>query len=117
MTERTKSEFILGIGRALRFLREQRGRKQKDVAVAAGLGGSRLSNIESERRRPTLETVGRILAALECDLHDLHNALALVQGQYHKLCEKRVGTQEPDLRRETSPCSSGPPKGKGKGGR
>jgi transcriptional regulator with XRE-family HTH domain len=70
-----------GLGQALRWLRERPGRKQYQVADTAGITKGMLSSYETGRQRPSLETLEKVLDALHCDLHDLHNALQIVNGR------------------------------------
>lgn len=67
-----------GLGRALRWLRDRQGKRQYQVADAAGITKAMLSAYETGKQKPSLETLEKILAALECDLNDLHNALQIV---------------------------------------
>jgi transcriptional regulator with XRE-family HTH domain len=69
-----------GLGPALRWLRDRRGRKQYQVAAAAGITKGMLSAYETGRQRPSLETLDKILDTLGCDLNDLHNSLRIVNG-------------------------------------
>lgn len=67
-----------GLGRALRWLRDRQGKRQYQVADAAGITKAMLSAYETGKQKPSLDTLEKILAALECDLNDLHNALQIV---------------------------------------
>jgi transcriptional regulator with XRE-family HTH domain len=67
-----------GLGRALRWLREKRGKKQYEVADEAGITKAMLSAYETEKQRPTLDSLEKILAALEIDLGDLFDTLQVV---------------------------------------
>lgn len=67
-----------GLGRALRWLRDRQGKRQYQVADAAGITKAMLSAYETGKQKPSLETLEKILAALECDLNDLHNSLQIV---------------------------------------
>ncbi len=67
-----------GLGRALRWLRDRQGKRQYQVADAAGITKGMLSAYETGKQKPSLDTLEKILAALECDLNDLHNALQIV---------------------------------------
>ena len=67
-----------GLGRALRWLREKRGEKQYETAEAAGITKAMLSAYETEKQRPTIDTLEKILAALEIDLGDLFDTLQVV---------------------------------------
>jgi transcriptional regulator with XRE-family HTH domain len=70
-----------GLGQALRWLRERYGKKQYQVADDAGITKGMLSAYETGRQRPSLETLEKVLGTLGCDLHDLHNALQIVNGR------------------------------------
>jgi transcriptional regulator with XRE-family HTH domain len=67
-----------GLGRALRWLRDRQGKRQYQVADTAGITKAMLSAYETGKQKPSLETLEKILAALDCDLNDLHNALQIV---------------------------------------
>jgi transcriptional regulator with XRE-family HTH domain len=70
-----------GLGQALRWLRDRLGRKQYQVAEAAGITKGMLSAYETGRQRPSLETLDKLLSTLGCTLHDLHNAVEIVNGR------------------------------------
>src|SRR5215510_16041632 len=70
--------IFLGLGRALRWLRDRQGKRQYQVADAAGITKAMLSAYETGKQKPSLDTLEKILAALECDLNDLHNSLQIV---------------------------------------
>jgi len=72
---------LKGLGQALRWLRDRLGRKQYQVAQAAGITKGMLSAYETGRQRPSLETLAKLLDTLGCDLHDLHNAIQVVNGR------------------------------------
>jgi transcriptional regulator with XRE-family HTH domain len=67
-----------GLGRALRWLRDRQGKRQYQVADTAGITKAMLSAYETGKQKPSLDTLEKILSALECDLNDLHNALQIV---------------------------------------
>ena len=67
------------IGTALRWLRNQRGKKQREVARAAGITPAMLSAYETGKHRPSLDTTERVLTALRCDVVDLTKALQIVK--------------------------------------
>jgi transcriptional regulator with XRE-family HTH domain len=70
-----------GLGQALRWLRDRQGKKQYQVAEAAGITKGMLSAYETGRQRPSLETLDKLLGTLGCTLHDLHNAVEIVNGR------------------------------------
>jgi transcriptional regulator with XRE-family HTH domain len=82
-----RTSILNGLGPALRWLRDRRGRKQYQVAGAAGITKGMLSAYETGRQRPSLETLDKILATLECDLNHLHNALQIVNGRPESLIQ------------------------------
>jgi transcriptional regulator with XRE-family HTH domain len=53
------------LGPALRVLREISGSSQMEIAKKAQVGKSQLSQYERGKQLPTLEPLGRIIAALE----------------------------------------------------
>jgi transcriptional regulator with XRE-family HTH domain len=67
-----------GLGRALRWLRDRRGKRQYQVADGAGITKAMLSAYETGKQKPSIDTLEKILVALDCDLNDLHNALQIV---------------------------------------
>lgn len=75
------TSVLNGLGQALRWLRERQGKKQYQVADSAGITKGMLSAYETGRQRPSLETLEKLLNTLGCDLHDLHNALQIVNGR------------------------------------
>jgi transcriptional regulator with XRE-family HTH domain len=81
-----------GLGQALRWLRDRVGRKQYQVADAAGITKGMLSAYETGRQRPSIDTLEKILGTLDCDLNDLHNAIQLVNGRPQEMKRKGEGT-------------------------
>lgn len=75
------TSVLNGLGQALRWLRDRLGKKQYQVAEAAGITKGMLSAYETGRQRPSLETLEKLLGTLGCDLHDLHNAIQIVNGR------------------------------------
>ena len=76
-----RTPILSGLGHALRWLRDRRGRKQYEVAESAGITKGMLSAYETGRQRPSLETLEKILDTLGCDLNDLHNAIQIINGR------------------------------------
>jgi transcriptional regulator with XRE-family HTH domain len=90
-----------GLGRAIRWLRDRQGKRQYQVADAAGITKAMLSAYETGKQKPSLDTLEKILTALECDLNDLHNALQIVNDRPEGI--RKTGTLREDwlpLRRE-----------------
>ena len=69
---------FLNLGRALRWLRDRQGKRQYQVADAAGITKAMLSAYETGKQKPSLDTLEKILDALDCNLNDMHNALQIV---------------------------------------
>ncbi len=80
-----RTPILTGLGQALRWLRDRQGKKQYQVADTAGITKGMLSAYETGRQRPSLETLEKILDTLGCDLHDLHNALQIVNGHPERM--------------------------------
>ena len=72
---------LQGLDQALRWLRLQSHRKQREVAQAAGLTQAMLCSYERGKRRPSLGSLERILDALGADLGRLAEVLAIVGGE------------------------------------
>lgn len=80
--------LLNGLGHALRWLRDRHGKKQYQVAEAAGITKGMLSAYETGRQRPSLETLEKLLDTLGCDLNDLHNAIQIVNGRPENMKRK-----------------------------
>jgi len=80
-----------GLGRALRWLRDRQGKRQYQVADSAGITKAMLSAYETGKQKPSLDTLEKILTALECDLNDLHNSLQIVNERPEAI--RRSGMQ------------------------
>jgi transcriptional regulator with XRE-family HTH domain len=93
-----------GLGRALRWLRERQTKRQYQVADSAGITKAMLSAYETGKQKPSLDTLEKILAALEGDLNDLHNALQIVN-------ERPEAIRRP-LRGDASDGEAGAPGGR-----
>ena len=83
-----------GLGRALRWLRDRQGKRQYQVADAAGITKAMLSAYETGKQKPSLDTLEKILDALDCDLNDLHNALQIVNERPEAI-RRSGGQREP----------------------
>lgn len=86
-----RTPIIDGLGQALRWLRDRQGKKQYQVADAAGITKGMLSAYETGRQRPSLETLEKILDTLGCDLNDLHNAIQIINGRPEQMKRKGEG--------------------------
>ncbi len=86
------SSLFERLGRALRWLRERQGKKQYLVADTAGVTKGMLSAYETGRQKPSLETLEKLLTALECNLFDLHNAIQLVNEHPEGMRREPLGS-------------------------
>lgn len=73
------SVLVTRFGLAVRAARRERGWAQEELSAAAGLDRTYISGLERGQRNPTLETLGRIAAALGCPLADLIKAAEEMQ--------------------------------------
>jgi transcriptional regulator with XRE-family HTH domain len=78
--------ILSSLGPALRYLREQRGLTQVELAERAGIGRSLLSLYEHNKSTPSFQNLRKILYTLGCDFHDLHNALKISEGKFDEVC-------------------------------
>jgi transcriptional regulator with XRE-family HTH domain len=67
-----------GLGKALRWLRDKQSKKQYQVADTAGVTKAMLSAYETGKQKPSLDTLEKILDALQVDLGELFGALETV---------------------------------------
>ena len=86
---------LLGLGKALRWLRTKQDRRQYELAAAAGITKAMLSSYETGKQKPSLETLEKVLDALGADLADLHEALQIVNDR---------GSHPGTARRDGSPA-------------
>lgn len=88
-----------GLGKALRLLRDKRGRSQKEVAAAAGVTPPMLSAYENERTSPEMETLDKILdLGLQASLADLTWALDVVNDRLPHRAASLAGSPAGPLR-------------------
>ncbi len=99
-----RTPTLSGLGQALRWLRDRRGKKQYQVAETAGITKGMLSAYETGRQRPSLETLEKILDTLGCDLNDLHNAIQIINGRPEGMRRRGEGVGAED---EAPPAASG----------
>src|SRR3954463_2960053 len=92
-TYTVRTPTLSGLGQALRWLRDRRGRKQYQVAETAGITKGMLSAYETGRQRPSLETLEKILDTLGCDLNDLHNAIQIINGRPERMKRRGEGAE------------------------
>lgn len=78
------------LGTALGLIRDLRGKSQSEVARAARIGKSQLSRYESGKELPKLDTLARVLQALEVGPFEVFYTMHLID----------MGAQKLDLREE-----------------
>jgi transcriptional regulator with XRE-family HTH domain len=81
-----------GLGKALRWLREKRNKRQYQVADTAGITKAMLSAYETGKQKPSLETLEKILEALELGLPELSATLDLVNERRLSGPQSTVGS-------------------------
>jgi transcriptional regulator with XRE-family HTH domain len=69
------------VGKALRLIRELRGKSQAGIARQAGLGKSQMSKYENGKELPKLPTLKKILAALEVGPFEFFYSMYLIDMQ------------------------------------
>ena len=61
----------MAVGERIKELREQMGVSQNKLAKLAGMSQAAISIIESGKKSPTVDTLGRIAQAIGCTVSDL----------------------------------------------
>ena len=72
---RAKADIRERFGTAVKFRREALGRTQEDLAAAAGIHRTYLSDVERGARNPSLVILEKIAGALELNLSALFDGL------------------------------------------
>ena len=91
--------MFVNLGRTLSLLRELRGKSQASVAREAGIGKSQLSKYENGKELPKLDSLEKVLKALEVGHFEFFYTLYLVDQRSAGL--GRAG--EPDRSGAPSP--------------
>ena len=60
----------MNIGNELKTLRKSKGLTAKELALKAGIAQSSVSDIENNKTSPSVETLGKILDALDVSISD-----------------------------------------------
>lgn len=68
------------LGLALRWMRNRQRRNQDEVARTAGITKAMLSAYETGKQHPSIDTLGKLLLALDADLPELYEALLVHRG-------------------------------------
>jgi len=70
--------MFVNLGRTLGLLRELRGKSQANVAREAGIGKSQLSKYENGKELPKLDSLEKVLTALEVGYFEFFYTLHIV---------------------------------------
>jgi transcriptional regulator with XRE-family HTH domain len=89
-----KCPLVAHVGSALRAFRKRRGLSQQEVARVAGVSMPMLSSWERGQHGPLLESLHKVMAALEVDLADVGMMIRLQKGQYLEMPEPPQGERE-----------------------
>jgi transcriptional regulator with XRE-family HTH domain len=82
-------DMFANLGRTLSLLRELRGKSQAQVAREAGIGKSQLSKYENGRELPKLDSLEKVLRALEVGQFEFFYTMHLVDGRAAGLRRQR----------------------------
>lgn len=59
------SNIAVELGNRIKLLRKERGISQEELSFKAGISAAHLGQIERAVKKPTVETIGKLAAALE----------------------------------------------------
>ncbi|HEX8054059.1 MAG TPA: helix-turn-helix transcriptional regulator [Thermoleophilaceae bacterium] len=68
---RKPDRLLVGLGKAIRELRAERGWSQEELSLKTGVHRNYIGGIERAERQPTVETVAKLAAALDVTPADL----------------------------------------------
>ena len=68
---RKPDRLLVGLGKAIRELRTERGWSQEDLSLKTGVHRNYIGGIERAERKPTVETVAILAAALDLSVAEL----------------------------------------------
>ena len=72
------------VGKAILLLREKQNKNQKELAAEAGITGAMLSNYETGVKKPSLDSLGKVIDALGLYLGKLDDALDMVNDRDYR---------------------------------
>ncbi len=100
--------MFANLGRTLSLLRELRGKSQARVAREAGIGKSQLSKYENGKELPKLDSLEKVLNALQVGYFEFYYTLHLVDRRAADLgrAEERAASAHPSA---TASLASGDP--------
>jgi transcriptional regulator with XRE-family HTH domain len=94
--------MFVNLGRTLSLLRELRGKSQSCVAREAGIGKSQLSKYENGKELPKLDSLEKVLRALEVGHFEFFYTLYLVDRRAAELLRLGPGEAGGDVPQETA---------------
>jgi transcriptional regulator with XRE-family HTH domain len=81
----TPSAYFANLGKTIFLLRDLRGKSQAEVARSAGVGKSQLSKYENGKELPRLDSLERVLVALDIGYLEFFQTLALIDRRAQTL--------------------------------
>lgn len=78
----------MSIGNNIRTIRKRNGMTLKQIADIIGCSPQLISQYESGKRQPKLETKKKIAAALNCDISDIDNSIYVISTEYELTPER-----------------------------
>jgi transcriptional regulator with XRE-family HTH domain len=79
------SAYFANLGKTIFLLRDFRGKSQAEVARSAGVGKSQLSKYENGKELPRLDSLERVLVALDIGYLEFFQTLALIDRRAQTL--------------------------------
>jgi transcriptional regulator with XRE-family HTH domain len=83
--------MFINLGKTLGLLRELRGKSQAQVAREAGIGKSQLSKYENGKELPKLDSLEKVLKALDVGHFEFFYTLFLVDQRAAELASGEIG--------------------------
>jgi transcriptional regulator with XRE-family HTH domain len=80
----------------IKLFRVGKGMRQDELATAAGITQSMVSQLETGEKKPSIEVAEKMAVALNCDSHDLFDGFVLrkdkLMGFWRKLSTRQMDT-------------------------
>lgn len=96
-------DMFVNLGRTLGLLRELRGKSQARVAREAGIGKSQLSKYENGKELPKLDSLEKVLNALDVGHFEFFYTLYLLDDRAAELARLGEKSREGEERRPLPP--------------
>jgi transcriptional regulator with XRE-family HTH domain len=100
--------MFVNVGKTLALLRELRGKSQGKMAREAGIGKSQLSKYETGKELPKLDSLEKVLNALQVGYFDFFYTLYLVDRRAAALVRPARGPQDDELATRPAGAAAGP---------